>query len=48
VIGVTRIARRRVAIGRAGGRSRPRGGGTAAVPKAASIIGITNARIAPA
>jgi len=43
-----RTARRRAVTWRAGDRSGPRDGGTARVPKAVSIIAITNARIAPA
>jgi hypothetical protein len=48
VIAATRIARPRVARPPATPRSAPRAGAIVAVPKAASIIGITNARIAPA
>jgi hypothetical protein len=48
VIVVTRIARRHVARPPATHRSAPRVGAIVSVPKAASIIEITNARIAPA
>jgi len=48
VIGATRIARRRVARLPATPQSAPPAAAIDAVRKAASIIAITNARIAPA
>jgi hypothetical protein len=48
VIGVTRIARRRVARRHAATASAPRASAIAAVPKDASIIAIISERTAPA
>jgi len=48
VIAATRIARRRVGRPRAARRSAPRANAIVAVLKAASIIAITSAPIAPA